>query len=261
MEDELELKINENETIYSDTKVKLEEILGKANSEYSGLLQDFNSQISYIQNDNMLTEEGKIIKCKEIQGRFMDKVNYAALNNFGSLNGRLDIAIKEEEIRKLKSIKGLNADMLPQLIYVNSMINSISNINDADSLESVFKYISMPGNFSDEVINMVHIKAKNLINAPVEVSESAPIGNNAAINKSSSNGANRTRIDNIIGKINKYKNDYSKELKEFQSRFRSGLNQKQYPSGLYLNRDPKQDFKLPNGLVDNQWKNNNPWNK
>lgn len=53
---------------------------------------------------------------------------------------------------------------MPQLMYVTTMVSNITSINDADLLESVFDYICLENNFSDEMVNIVYLKARNIIN-------------------------------------------------------------------------------------------------
>lgn len=253
----LDEKINQNEELYNSTKKELENRIGAASVDYSTLLDDFRNQISYIEKDTMLSKEGKMQKANEIRNKFIDKVNVKSLDHYSSLQAQLDIALLEEEKRKLENFKGLNSDSMPQLIYVNSMVNSISSINDADLLEDVFNYASEEGNFSDELINIIYLKARNLMNNSAENTENEP---NAA-----KSGKNISKINNIISKITKYKTNYTKELTDFKIAFKRAFNQRKYPSNLYIQRDPKDDFRLPSELDNNPWNNsktqNNPWNK
>ena len=249
----LEAKTNENEELYNSTKKKLEGRIGVANGEYSSLLNDFRSQTSYIEKDTMLSKEGKIQKVSEIRDRFIDKVNVKSLDHYDSLQKQLNIALLEDEERKLKNFKGLNADMMPQLMYVNSMINSISSLTDVDLLGDVFNYACEEGNFSDELINMIYLKARNLVNndAPVQEVES---NNENAIER----GKNRSKINIIISQIKKYKTNYTDDLNLLKKSFATGFNQRKYPSSLYIQRDPKSDFIIPLNLQDT---NTNPWNR
>ena len=250
----LDQKTKENESIYTDAKAKLEEILGKASSEYGALLKDYKGQIAYIQNDNMVTKEGKLVKSKEIQERFIGKAHVAMVNHYESLHIEIDIALKKDEIRKLENMRGLTPEMLPQLIYVNSMLNSISSVNDVDLLDSVFSYSSLDGNFSDEIINMVNLKARNLLNNVTPATQEGT--NNEKIMAAMNSAGNNTKLNKIIEKINKYKVDYSKDLKIIRDGFKRDFNQKKYPSSLYMSKDPKQDFSLPGQLNPND-----PWNR
>lgn len=146
----LEQRINENEELYNSTKKELEGWISAANVEYNTILKDYNGQIEYIQQDNMLSKDGKIKKANEIRNTFIDKSTGKGLIYFAALEKSLNNAIEKDEERRLENFKGLNSEMMPQLLYVNSMINSISSLNDADLLEDVFNYASEEGNFSDE---------------------------------------------------------------------------------------------------------------
>lgn len=259
----LEQKINENEELYNSTKAELEKIIGAANSEYNALLKDFNQQMSYIQRDSTLSKEGKIKKASEVRQSFIDKVNSKSLDYFDSLQKQLDIALKEDEIRKLKNFKGLNADMMPQLIYVNSMMNSISSLNDADLLKNVFDYASEEGNYSDELINMICVKARNLVNNATPVEKVANDNDNVLF--TIDQGKNRTKINAIVNKINQYKKNYSDDFNQLKKSFSTAFNQHKYPSSLYIQRDPKIDFVVSVNLQSNIWnssnKVNDPWSK
>jgi len=259
----LDQRINENNELYNSTKKELEDRISIANDEYNALLNDFNSQIEYIQRDNMLSKDGKVKKANEVRENFINKVNTKSLGYFDTLQKSLDIAILKDEEKRLNNFKGLNSEMMPQLLYVNSMINSISSLNDADLLEDVFNYASEEGNFSDELINMVYIKARNLIN------NSTPFHNmendNDNILKAAELGKSRAKISDIITKITKYKKNYTKEFSDFKISFARAFNQRKYPSNLYVQRDPKNDFIVPGNLKDNSWNkpgsNNDPWTR
>lgn len=252
----LEQRITAKEEYFSGVKAKLEQRLGDANAEYSSLLGDFRNQVNYIKNDNTLSKEGKKKKSDEIRTRFINKVNAAARNHFEILQTDVDIALNEIQIKKLKNFKGLNTEMLPQLIYVNSMLSSINGLGDADLLESVFSYASIEGNFSDEIVNMVYLKARNLINTNEESKlDENEGGDTSAIVNSMKGGTNRSKVNSIIFKINKYKKDYTDELIGFRRCFTWGANNKKYPGNLYMCKDPRGDFRLP-GEIDI----NNPWN-
>lgn len=266
----LEQRITAKEEYFSGVKAKLEQRLGDANAEYSSLLGDFRNQINYIKNDNTLSKEGKKIKSDEIRTRFINNVNAAARNHFEILQTDVDIALNEIQIKKLESLKGLNTEMLPQLIYVNSMLSSINGVGDVDLLESIFNYVSIEGNFSDEIVNMVYLKARNLINTNEEsksdenkvgdkfetVSSHVANRNMSDVINTQDSATNITKVKSIITKINKYKKDYTKELSEFKRCFTGGANNKKYPSNLYMCKDPRGDFRLP-GEIDI----NNPWNR
>lgn len=249
MADVLDQKINENEESYNSVKKDLETRIGVANGDYNAILNDFNSQVGYIQNNTMLSKEGKDQQTDELRGNFITKAKSKSMDHFGSLQNSLDIAILETEKKTIENYKGMTADSMPQLMYVNSMVNSISSLNDADSLADVFRYASEGCNFSDELINMVHMKAKNLINNHINTNPTeAPVKN--TINAMET-AKNKGKIEKIISKIDKYKKNYSKELTDFKTNFSRAVNQGKYPSSLYMPRDIKGDF----GANIDPWKN------
>lgn len=240
MSDILEQKINENEESYNSTKQVLEARLGMANGDYNIILKDFNSQIGYIKNNTMLSKEGKEQQTNELRGNFITKAKSKSIDHFGSLQKSLDIAIKNTEIKTIENYKGMTTDSMPQLMYVNSMVSSISSLNDADSLADVFRYASEECNFSDELINMVHMKAKNLINNHVKAKPDENPNINITNNMETSK--NRKTIEKIISKIDKYKKNYSKDYTDLKTNFSRAINSGKYPSSLYIQRDIKNDF-------------------
>lgn len=250
----LDQKINENEELYNSTKTGLETAMNVANKEYTDLLKDFHNQTGYVQNDNMLSKEGKIQKIAEIKESYLNKVYIKAIERYDVLGRNLDIALKKDEIRKLENYKGLDEKSLPQLIYVNSMVNSISSMKDADLLEDVFNYACEEDNFSDQLINLIYIKARNLINNHIPAENSETENTNAT--NAIESVQNRKKVTDIISKMHKYKTDYSKEFARLKVSFNVALNQKKYPANLYMHRDPKDDFRLP-GELDHS----NPWNR
>ena len=256
MENKLEQITVENEQFYEESKSKLNKKLSIANEDYQALLNDFNSQIDYVNRNNEYTKEGKANKNNEILNRFVDKVNYVATNHYADLNSEISIILKEYEVKKLEKLKGLNAEIMPQLIYVTSMVNSINSINDSDLLESVFDYICVENNFSDELVNLVYLKARNILNNEMPSAEVGQDINSKAIGvvKAAERGRSRTKISNIINKIEKYKMDYSKELESIASTFKLGAQGKKYPASLYLNKDIKSEFTLIANKINNPWK-------
>lgn len=249
MADILEQKINESEEFYNSTKKDLENKIAMANGEYTGLLKDFNSQLGYIQNDTMLSKEGKDKKTDEIRNSFITKAKVKSIDHFAGLQRSLDIAIEKDNLKRVENYEIMTERSLPQLLYVSTMMNNISSFNDADLLEDVFKYSSEGCNFSDELINMVHIKARNLMNnhAKAENVENPVTSRLNAMDTAQ----NRSKLEKIISKINKYKKNYSKEFTDLKSSFARAVNQGKYPSSLYIQRDPKDDFGVK---VD-------PWNR
>lgn len=248
MINKLEQIIVENEKFYEDSKNKLNKRLGIANEEYQTLLNDFTNQVKYVNESTEYSSEGKKNKNNEILNTFIDKVNYAALNHYADLNSEASIILKEYEIKRLEKVRGLNSEIMPQLIYVTSMINNIKSINDSDLLESVFDYICVENNFTDELVNLVYLKARNILN-----NEIPKVGQDNKI-ETSKRSRDRAKISNIINKIEKYKTDYLKELESIASTFKIGAETKKYPGNLYLNKDIKSEFTLMANKFNNPWK-------
>lgn len=256
MTNKLEKLTIENEKFYEEGKDKLNKRLGVARDEYLVLLEDFNNQVDYVNKSSEYTPEGKINKNNEILNRFIDKVNYAATNHWADLNSKVSIILKEYELKKLEKINGLNSEIMPQLMYVTTMVNNITSINDADLLESVFDYICLENNFSDEMVNIVYLKARSIINNDIPNADIGEEKSNKTVDviEASKRGRNRTKIVNIINKIEKYKKDYLNEFEAIAKTFKLGALRKQYPGSLHLNRDIKNDFTLISNRMNNPWK-------
>lgn len=256
MTNKLEKLTVENEKFYEECKNKLNKRLGVARDEYQALLEDFNNQVEYVNKSSEYTPEGKINKNNEILNRFIDKVNYAAINHWGDLNSEISIILKEYEIKTLEKINGLNPEIMPQLMYVTTMASNITSINDADLLESVFDYICLENNFSDEMVNIVYLKARNILNNDIPNIDIGEEKSNKTVDviEASKRGRNRSKVNKIISKIEKYKKDYLNEFEAIANIFKSGASRKQYPGSLHLNRDIKNDFTLISNRMNNPWK-------
>lgn len=256
MTNKLEKLTVENEKFYEECKNKLNKRLGVARDEYQALLEDFNNQVEYVNRSGEYTPEGKINKNNEILNRFIDKVNYAAINHWGDLNSEISIILKEYEIKTLEKINGLNPEIMPQLMYVTTMASNITSINDADLLESVFDYICLENNFSDEMVNIVYLKARNILNNDIPNIDIGEEKSNKTVDviEASKRGRNRSKVNKIISKIEKYKKDYLNEFEAIANIFKSGASRKQYPGSLHLNRDIKNDFTLISNRMNNPWK-------
>lgn len=256
MTNKLEKLTVENEKFYEESRDKLNKRLSVAKDEYQTLLEDFNNQVNYVNRSSEYTPEGKINKNNEILNRFIDKVNYAAINHWDDLNSEISIILKEYKIKTLKKINGLNSEIMPQLMYVTTMVSNITSINDADLLESVFDYICLENNFSDEMVNIVYLKARNIINNDIPNVDMGEEKSNKTVDviEASKRGRNRSKVDKIISKIEKYKKDYLNEFEDIANTFKAGASRKQYPGSLHLNRDIKNDFTLISNRMNNPWK-------
>lgn len=246
----------ENEKFYEESRDKLNKRLSVAKDEYQTLLEDFNNQVNYVNRSSEYTPEGKINKNNEILNRFIDKVNYAAINHWADLNSEISIILKEYEIKTLEKINGLNSEIMPQLMYVTTMVSNITSINDADLLESVFDYICLENNFSDEMVNIVYLKARNIINnniPNVDTGEEKP-NKTVDVIEASKRGRNRSKVNKIISEIEKYKKDYLNEFETIAKTFKLGASRKQYPGTLYFNKDIRNDFALKSNRINNPWK-------
>lgn len=293
MENMLDKIISKNEKKYNDFKGELEIILKNANSEYNSMLNDYNSQLNFIKNDNGYSKEGKIRENKKINDIFSQKASNKANEYHNKLISKIDEELNKREKEESESYidesdknyyskkilneitkQHLNSNMMVQLMYVNSMLNSINSIDDADMLEYVYKYACVDKNFSDEIINMIYLKSRNIINAPIEKKD-------YSISANSSDGAevkgnndsqqrqdaiefakNKTKISKIIEDFNKYNHDYSEDINNFKKSFSTSKLRGHYPGGLYNSIDYKKDF---NTNIINEWsisdKSINPWKK
>lgn len=292
MENMLEKIINQNEKKYNDFKGKLESILGTANAEYSSMLSDYNNQINLVRNDNGYSKEGKIRENERINSIFNEKLKNKAAEYNDKLITKIDEELNKREKQEAESYidekdenyyskkilneitkQHLNSNMLVQLMYVNSMLNSITEVKDADMLEYVYKYACIDKNFSDEIINMIYLKARNLFNMPVKkesneiiakpTSGKDMVGENEENDKATSIliAKNRTKILNICQTIEKYNHDYSSDLIDFKKRFSNQKVRGDYPGGLFMSKEYKRDF---NSKIINEWGNkkiNDPWGK
>ena len=256
MINKLEKLTVENEKFYEECKNKLNKRLGVAKDEYLVLLEDFNNQVDYVNKSSEYTPEGKINKNNEILNRFIDKVNYAALNHWEYLNNEISIILKEYEVKKLEKTNGLNPEIMPQLMYVTTMVSNITSINDADLLESVFDYICLENNFSDEMVNIVYLKARNIINnnvPSVDMGEEKP-NKTVDVVEASKRGRNRSKVNKIINTIENYKKDYLSEFENIAKTFKAGATNKKYPGTLYVNKDINSDFTSMVNRFNNPWK-------
>lgn len=269
MKNVLQQKIQENEKAYTDAKAELEKIIGAANANYNQLLKEYKSQIEYIKNNSMLTDEGKKIQATEVHDNFLKKVTDKAIEYSNSLNARVIVELKYIDDDKIKNNDVLKGQKLPQIIYVSSMMNSISQLQDASMLKEVFEYACLEDNFSTEVINLIYMRTNSLLNAAngladgkvvVETQSEAQeriLNDSINVNKIISNAQSKAILTAIVTEINKYKHDYTKELNDFKSTFESWKRRKVYPQSLYLATDPKNDFRLESNLDKNK---NDPWN-
>lgn len=252
----LKKRIQKKQTRYNDAKSVLEKRLGQATSEYQSMLTDFRNQINYIQSDSYLTKEGKREKCLEIKRKFIEKTRNAAKEHYDYLNSQISIIEKENEVDRLENCIGLTAESLPQMIYVNSMLSSVNSINDADLISQLLEYVSLEGNFSDELVNMLHVKAKSILNNK-ESNKSAEVNpwdksNEPAARvqakrsiESSVNADLTSKIRGVVDTINNYKNDNSEDLNSYKMTFTRGLNTGNYPGNLFMNKDINKDFATP----------------
>ena len=248
MTNKLENLTVENEKFYEECKNKLNKRLGVAKDEYLVLLEDFNNQVDYVNKSSEYTPEGKINKNNEILNRFIDKVNYAALNHWEYLNNEISIILKEYKVKKLKKTNDLNTEIMPQLMYVTTMVSNITSINDADLLESVFDYICLENNFSDEMVNIINNDIPSVDTGEEKTNKTVDVI------EASKRGRNRSKVNEIINKIEKYKKDYLNELEAIANTFKLGASRKQYPGSLHLNKDIKNDFTLMTNRMNNPWK-------
>lgn len=293
MENMIEKIIAENEKKYNDFKGELESILKSSNSEYNAMLSDYNSQINFIKNDNGYSDEGKSRENKKINDIFAQKVSNKANEYHDKLIAKIDEELNKREKEESESYidesdenyyskkilneitkQHLNSNMMVQLIYVNSMLNSINSIDDADMLDYVYKYACVDKNFSDEIINMIYLKARNIMNAPREKKDYsilAKTGNGTEVEGKDNPkeqldvikaGQNRSKISKILEEFKKYNYDFSADINYFKKSFSTSKSRGHYPGGLYNSIDFKRDF---NVNIINTWgnsqKSNDPWKR
>lgn len=290
MENMLEKIIGQNEKKYNDFKSELEGILGAANTEYSSMLSDYRSQIDFVKNNNNYSKEGKVRENEKINSIFNGKLKNKSIEYYDQLISKIDEELNKREKQEAESYisenddnyyskkilneitkQHLNSNMLVQLMYVNSMLNSINSIDDADMLEYVYKYACVDKNFSDEIINMIYLKSRNIINDPREKKEDLIVAKSSdGATYASTNDAkqqdnsisfakNRTKISNIISTIDKYNHDYSVDINNFKKSFSTQKIRGHYPRNLFMSNDYKRDF---NSKIINDWgekKSTNPW--
>lgn len=289
----IEKIIDRNEKKYNDFKSEMESILKTANSEYSSMLSDYNSQINFIKNDNGYSAEGKSRENKKINDIFSKKVSSKANEYYDKLISKIDEELNKREKEESESYidkndenyynkkilneitkQHLNSNMMVQLMYVNSMLNSINSIDDADMLEYVYKYACVDKNFSDEILNMIYLKARNILNAPREKKDYSMLsktengteleGKNVPQEQMDAlkSGKNRSKISKIIEDFNKYNYDYLTDINNFKKSFSVNKARENYPGGLYTSIDFKRDF---NVNIVNTWGNskkiNDPWKR
>lgn len=278
MENMLEKIINQNEKKYNDFKGELESILSTATNEYSSMLGDYNNQINFIRNNDCYSKEGKLKENEKINSIFNEKLKNKSIEYYDTLISKIDDELTKKERQEAESYidesdenyyskkilneitkQHLNSNMQVQLMYVTSMLNSINEVKDADMLEYVYKYASVDKNFSDEIINMIYLKARNLKDKPV----SKPKGLTEEADKllAQSVAKNREKILNICQTIEKYNHDYSVDISELKKTFSSQKTRGHYPGNLFMSKEYKRDF---SSKVINDWgnkKSNNPWNR
>ncbi|UZW13826.1 hypothetical protein OSC52_18650 [Clostridium pasteurianum] len=267
MENILQQKIQENEKVYTDSKAELEKIIGAADASYNSFSKEYKSQIEYIKNDSMLTSEGKEAQVKKVHDNFLKKVTDQAVECTNLLQISAFATLKLIDDNKTKNKDVLKGQKIPQIIYVSAMMNSISQLQDASMLKEVFEYACLEDNFSTEVINLIYMKANSLLNAANNViggqvvdetpskAQERILNDSTNVNKIISNGKFKTTLAEMVTEINKYKNDYTKELNDFKSTFESWGRRKLYPQSLYTAADPRDDFKIED--ISNK---NDPWN-
>lgn len=292
MSNMVEQIIAQNEKKYNDFKGELENIFKSANDEYNSMLKDYKRQIDYIKNDNGYSNEGKARENKKINNIFAQKVSDKAKEYYDKLIAKTDTELNKREKEEAESYidkndenyykkkilneitkQHLNSNMLVQLTYVNSMLNSITSLEDADMLEYVYKYASVDKNYSDEIINMIYLKARNILNAPVKrkdntINVKMPDGTVESLNANQDSldtvhiVQNKSKVGKIIEDFERYNYDYLSDISKLKNSFLSGKNRGEYPRNFYMSNDPKRDF---NTNIVNTWgeakKSNDPWSR
>lgn len=265
----LKVKIEKNEKVYADGKEALEEIISKANSEYSKLLNEYKTKIKDIKNDSMLTDVGKKDKGTKLHEEYLKKAKDSAAKYVKQLQDKNTDIIKAIEEEKVKNKQVVSSQKIPQIFYVSCMINNINESQDAPILKEVFEYACLEDNFSSEVMNLIYLKANSLLNVlsgcETKISDETQTKSQISlINNVRSQGNYSAILQTILTEINKFKHDYINEFKEFEHRFKSWLSRGEYPRNLIIAADIRRDFALENKLNKNDpWnqskKSTNPW--
>lgn len=232
----IEATIEAKEKEFNRNKKKLEDIIKDGNNSYNNLVKEFNTQLSYVENNSYLNKDGKQAKSMELVKAYqykayveVDRVNNSLVNN-------LDIMISSLDIEKLKNKKPIPKNMLTAITYVSSMVNLINNIEDSPMLKSVYDYIGEEDNFSEEVLNLLYIKTKSMLNK----SRDKTLNKTEAIISTN----HLVVLQEVVSKLEKYKYDYIKDYEELKSRFNINKNMKKHSVNLYMSEDVKSKIKV-----------------
>lgn len=241
----IEETIEKNEKEYEEGKEKLKNIIEASRSKYSQIKNEFENEKKQINSDKYLTKDGKNAKIKKLSESYKNRAFQESDKSIQELLDRADINITELEISKLEKQGFVKEELLPSLTYVSSMINLINRVEDADMLKEIYDYIGNKKNFCEESMNLVYMKAKSILNIPVDGEELSP-QDPSLINRVNS----RNELQRIVDKIKKYKYDYLKDYKDMAYRFENWKAQKKQPLSLYHASDIKNDLSI---IVD-PWK-------
>lgn len=251
----LEEKIQENEKVYLEGKEALVKILINANTEYSSLLKDYKNKINSIKNDSLLSSEGKKTQATRIHDDFINRIKAKAFEYNKSLITSTDSTIELINVNKINNYSVLIGSRIPQIIYVNAMLNSIDNLQDAPMLKEVFEYACLEDNFSTEIINLIYMKANSMLNSNDKIArkisgetqsdkETRSLNEQVDVNKIINNSKAKTIIAAIITEINKFKHDYLTDFSGFKNTFENWSKNSKFPNNLYISKDISRDFAL-----------------
>lgn len=267
----LKQRATSKQAMYEALKDELNKIISAAMNEYKSTSNEYGKGLGYIRHNQNLSKEGKIFEAKKLQETYFTKVKTAGVKHLTDLTKNIDVWIEKYK-QPSQDPKYLIGKKLPQLMYVTSMLNSIDS---PELLNEMLEYVSDDENFSDELVNLVYVKANSMMKA-YDKPKNETIENNWGKEDKSTNehGYNaqmnvigimkdKKIIQNVLDEINQYKTDYSKDASDLKQRFDGWIKNNDYPTNLYMKADIKRDFGLPSDLKE-EWgsspvKSNDPW--
>lgn len=241
----IEETIERNEKKYEESKEKLKSIIDDSMTRYSQIKKEFNNGKKQINSDKYLNNDGKRVQIEKLSEDCKNRAYKESGKNIDRLLNQVAINITELEMYKLEKQGLVKEEILPSLTYVSSIINLINRVEDADILNEVYDYIGNKYNFSEEVMNLVYMKAKSILNIPLDGEELLPQDPNLMSRVNS-----RNKLQKIVSTIKKYKYDYIKDFKDMEFSFRSWKSQKKQPSNLYFATDIRNDL----SVITDPWK-------
>ena len=269
----LKQRIESKKAMYDKLIENLNKDISTAQKDYSGMCNDYGKELGYIRHNSNLSKEGKRVEAKALQELYFGRVNSYGEKHLNSLIVTLNSWEQLYSESKKTNDKYLIGKKLPQLMYVTSMLNSIDS---PELLNEMLEYVSDEENFSDELVNLVYVKANSMMKA-YDKPRNEAIENNWDQEDKSTNehGYNaqmnvvgrmkdKKIIQNVLDEINHYKTDYAKDAADLKQRFDGWIKNKEYPMNLYLKADVRRDFGIPSDLKEGwgvEKKSTDPWSR